>query len=91
MKSDAMPMVENMAPNSVPVQCLVWNQYAPIVNNQLPQIKNWKKFITVKRSLMFIVSILKVGEIFRLKNIKSSGNKKYSLKKNIKIMGNLKR
>jgi len=40
-------------------------------------MKNWKKFIRVKRSLMFIVNVLEVDKIFRHKDIKSFGNKKY--------------
>src|SRR5512147_1612754 len=50
MNSAAMPMVEKIAPNDVPDQCLFWNQYAPIVSSHEPQMKNWRKFITIRRS-----------------------------------------
>src|SRR6185295_10989683 len=51
MNSEAMPIVEKIAPNDVPDLCLFWNQYAPIVNSHEPQMKNWRKFITIRRSL----------------------------------------
>src|SRR5450755_1927640 len=52
MNSEAMPMVEKIAPNPVPDQCLFWNQYAPMVSSHAPQMKNCRKFITIRRSLM---------------------------------------
>ncbi len=53
MNSDAMPMVEKIAPNPVPDQCLFWNQYAPMVSSHAPQMKNWRKFIAIKRNFRF--------------------------------------
>ena len=51
MNSEAMPMVEKIAPKPVPDQCRFWNQYAPIVSSHAPQMKNWRKFITIRRNL----------------------------------------
>ena len=53
MNSEAMPIVEKIAPNDVPDQCLFWNQYAPIVSSHEPQMKNCRKFITIRRSFRF--------------------------------------
>ena len=52
MNRAAMPIVEKIAPNPVPDQCLFWNQYAPIVSSHAPQMKNWRKFITTRRNFM---------------------------------------
>ena len=52
MNSAAMPMVEKIAPNPVPDQCRFWNQYAPMVSSHDPQMKNCRKFITIRRILM---------------------------------------
>src|SRR5262249_3531005 len=49
MNSAAMPIVEKIAPKPTPDQCLFWNQYAPIVSSHEPQMKNWRKFITIRR------------------------------------------
>src|SRR6478735_5111021 len=54
MNSEAMPIVEKIAPNDVPDQCLFWNQYAPIVSSHEPQTKNWRKFMTIRRSFRLI-------------------------------------
>lgn len=57
INNEAIPIVENIAPNSVPDQCFVWNQYAPIVISHEPQIKNCKKFITIRRNLIFFICL----------------------------------
>jgi hypothetical protein len=54
IKMAAIPMVEKMAPNSAPDHSLVLNQYAPMVINHEPQIKNCKKLNTIRRSLVFM-------------------------------------
>src|SRR6185437_4715110 len=56
MNSAAMPMVEKIAPNCVPDQWRFWNQYAPIVSSHAPQMKNCRKFITIRRSFRLIAS-----------------------------------
>ena len=50
MNSAEMPMVEKIAPKLVPDHCLCWNQYAPMVISHAPQMKNWRKFMMVRRS-----------------------------------------
>ncbi|CAM5374585.1 hypothetical protein RLIN73S_07233 [Rhodanobacter lindaniclasticus] len=38
MNSEAMPMVEKIAPKLVPDQCWVWNHQVPMVSSQAPQM-----------------------------------------------------
>ncbi len=38
MHSEAMPIVEKIAPKLVPDQCKVWNHHVPMVSSHAPQM-----------------------------------------------------
>ena len=63
MNSAEMPMVEKIAPKLVPDHCLCWNQYAPMVISHAPQMKNWRKFITVRRNFRFTQAPMRGGTV----------------------------
>src|SRR5512142_1070207 len=71
MNSTAMPIVEKIAPKPVPDQCRFWNQYAPIVSSQDPQMKNWRKFMTIRRSFRLTVQLPEAGALERRRCVRS--------------------